>query len=227
LKRLRTSLKNYFLTGLLVILPIFITVYVVLFLIRGMDALLKFIPAKYLPEPYLHYIPGLGLILAVILISGVGLLTRNFAGRKVVQFWEDMVDRIPLVRIIYSGVKQLLEAFFVQQTDAFRKVALVEYPRRGTYVIGFITGESRGEIQRRTEKNMINVFVPTTPNPTSGFYVLVPEDELIVLDMTVEDAFKLIISGGIFSPPEGTRIPKRRLPVRRRRTAYQEKAAES
>jgi uncharacterized membrane protein len=209
LRQLATSLKNYFLTGLLVILPIFVTVYIVLFLVRGMDALARFIPTKYLPEALLHYIPGLGLILAVILISAVGLLTRNFAGRKVVQFWEDMVDRIPLVRIIYSGVKQLLEAFFVQQTNAFRKVALLEYPRRGTYVIGFITGESKGEIQRRTSKKMINVFVPTTPNPTSGFYVLVPEDELIILDMTVEDAFKLIISGGIFSPPEGTRTAKK------------------
>ncbi len=223
MRRLGTSLKNYFLTGLLVILPIFVTVYIVLFLIRGMDALVRFIPTKYLPETLLHYIPGLGLILAVVLISAVGLLTRNFAGRKVVQLWEDMVDRIPLVRIIYSGVKQLLEAFFVQQTSAFRKVALLEYPRRGAYVIGFITGESRGEVQRRTNKKMINVFVPTTPNPTSGFYVLVPEDDLIVLDMTVEDAFKLIISGGIFSPPEGARTAKK--PMRGRRTAYEEKAA--
>jgi len=204
LKRLTTSLKNYFLTGLLVILPIFITVYVVLFLIRAMDVVLKFIPAKYQPE-----IPGLGLILAAILISAVGLLTRNFAGRKVVQLGEKMVDRIPLVRIIYSGVKQLLEAFFVQKTAAFRRVALLEYPRRGVYVIGFITGESRGEVQRKTDKNMINVFVPTTPNPTSGFYVLIPEDELVALDMTIEDAFKLIISGGIFTPPEVTKMAKK------------------
>ncbi|UCF72255.1 MAG: DUF502 domain-containing protein [Deltaproteobacteria bacterium] len=209
MKGLRTSLKNYFLTGLLVILPVFVTVYIVLFLIRGMDAILRFIPARYLPETYLHYIPGLGLILAIILISAVGVLTRNFAGRRVVQFWEDMVDRIPLVRIIYSGVKQLLEAFFVQKTGAFRRVALLEYPRRGVYVIGFITGESRGEVQRKTNKTMINVFVPTTPNPTSGFYVLMPEDELVVLDMTVEDAFKLIISGGIFTPTEGSKIAKR------------------
>ena len=204
MKRLTTSLKNYFLTGLLVILPIFITVYVVLFLIRGMDVVLKLIPAKYVPE-----IPGLGFILAVILISAVGLLTRNFAGRKVVQLGEKMVDRIPLVRIIYSGVKQLLEAFFVQKTAAFRRVALLEYPRRGVYVIGFITGESRGEVQKKTDKNMINVFVPTTPNPTSGFYVLIPEDELVALDMTIEDAFKLIISGGIFTPPEGTKMAKK------------------
>jgi uncharacterized membrane protein len=110
------------------------------------------------------------------------------------------VERIPLVRILYAGVKQLLETIFLQKTDAFKRVALVEYPRRGTYVIGFITGESKGEVQDKTDKNMINVFIPTTPNPTSGFYMLVPDDELVVLNMSVEDAFKLIISGGIVSP---------------------------
>lgn len=203
MKRLRTSLKNYFLTGLLVILPVFITAYVIWFLIRAMDVVLKYIPAKYLPDTYLPFhVPGLGLILVVIIILVVGLLFRNLAGRKVVHFWENMVDRIPLVRIIYSGVKQLLESFFMQKDDAFKRVALLEYPRRGAYVIGFITGESRGEVQSKTDKNMMNVFVPTTPNPTSGFYILIPEDELVILNMTVEDAFKLIISGGIFSPPE-------------------------
>jgi uncharacterized membrane protein len=203
LKRLRTSLKNYFLTGLLVILPVFITLYVIWSLIRGMDAILKYIPAKYLPETYLHiYIPGLGLILVIILVFVVGLLTRNFVGRKIVQLGENIVDRIPLVRVLYAGVKQLLETLFLQRTDAFKRVALIEYPRRGAYVIGFITGESKGEIQNKTDKNMINVFVPTTPNPTSGFYILIPEDELIILNMSVEDAFKLIISGGIVSPNE-------------------------
>ena len=201
MKRLRTNLKNYFLTGLLVILPIFITVYVILFLIRGMDAILKFIPVKYLPDTYLPFhIPGLGLIFVVILVFAVGLLARNIVGRKIVHLGENIVERIPLVRILYAGVKQLLETIFLQKTDAFKRVALVEYPRRGTYVIGFITGESKGEVQDKTDKNMINVFIPTTPNPTSGFYMLVPDDELVVLDMSVEDAFKLIISGGIVSP---------------------------
>jgi len=168
-----------------------------------MDAILKYIPAKYLPETYLHiHVPGLGLILVVILVFAVGLLTRNFVGRKIVRLGENIVDRIPLVRVIYAGVKQLLETIFLQKTEAFKKVALVEYPRRGAYVIGFITGESKGEVQNKTDKNMINIFIPTTPNPTSGFYILIPEDELILLNMSVEDAFKLIISGGIVSPPE-------------------------
>ncbi len=206
MKRLRTSIKNYFLTGLLVILPVFITAYVIWFLIRAMDVVLKYVPAQYLPDTYLPFhIPGIGLILVLIIILAVGVLFRNLAGRKVVHFSENMVDRIPLVRIIYSGVKQLLESFFLQKNDAFKRVALLEYPRRGVYVIGFITGESKGEVQSKIEKNMMNVFVPTTPNPTSGFYILIPEDELVILNMTVEDAFKLIISGGIFTPPENRR----------------------
>ena len=206
MKRLRTSLKNYFLTGLLVILPIFITAYVIWFLIKAMDVVLKYVPAKYLPDTYLPFhIPGIGLILVIIIILTVGVLFRNLVGRRVVHFWENMVDKIPIARIIYSGVKQLLESFFLQKNDAFKRVALLEYPRRGAYVIGFLTGESKGEVQSKTDKNMMNVFVPTTPNPTSGFYILIPEDELIILNMTVEDAFKLIISGGIFSPPENNR----------------------
>lgn len=211
MRRFRTSLKNYFITGLLVLLPIFVTAYIIWVLIKAMDVFLKYIPDKYLPETYINiYIPGLGLILVVILILVVGLLTRNFAGRRVVQFWDNLVDRIPLARIIYSAVKQFLEAFFFQKSDAFKRVALLEYPRRGIYVLGFITGECKGEAQLKTNKKMINVFVPTTPNPTSGFYVLAPEDELIILDMSIEDAFKVLISGGIVSPNEERRIGKKK-----------------
>jgi len=210
-KGFRAILKNYFLTGLLVILPIFITGYVIWLLIKAMDVFLKYIPQKYLPETYLNiYIPGLGLILVVILILVVGVLTRNIAGRRVLQFWDNLVDRIPLARIIYSSVKQLLQAFFFQNSDAFQRVALVEYPRRGIYVLGFITGESKGEAQEKINKKMINVFIPTTPNPTSGFYILVPEEDLTVLDMSVEDAFKLLISGGLVSPDELKRARRKK-----------------
>ncbi len=211
MKRFRTILKNYFITGLLVILPIFITAYVIWYLIKAMDAVLKFIPAKYLPETYINvYIPGVGLILVVILILIVGILTRNIAGKKVLQFWDNLVDRIPLARILYSSVKQLLQAFFLQNSGSFQRVALIEYPRRGIYVLGFITGESRGEVQVKTNKKMINVFVPTTPNPTSGFYILVPEEDLMLLDMSVEDAFKLLISGGLVSPNEMKTLTRKR-----------------
>jgi uncharacterized membrane protein len=210
-RRLRTVLKNYFLTGLLVILPIFITAYVIWYLIKAMDAFLKYIPTKYLPETYINiYIPGLGLILVVILILVVGVLTRNIAGRRVLQFWDNLVDRIPLARILYSSVKQLLQAFLFQNSDSFQRVALIEYPRRGIYVLGFITGESRGEAQEKTNKKMINVFIPTTPNPTSGFYVLVPEEDLTLLDMSVENAFKLLISGGLVSPMEMKKVKRKK-----------------
>lgn len=203
MKRLKTSLRKYFFTGLLVIVPISVTGYAIWFLLKAMDAILRYVPARYLPETYLHiHIPGLGLILVVFLVFAVGLLTRNFVGRKMVHLGEKIVDRIPLARIIYVGVKQLLEALFFQKTKAFEKAALIEYPRRGIYAICFITGESKGEVQCKTNKNMINVFIPTTPNPTSGFYILIPENELIILNMSVEDAFKLIVSGGIVSPNE-------------------------
>jgi len=201
LKKLKKIIKGYFITGLLVTLPISITVYIIWFLIKVMDSVFKFIPAKYLPEAYIDItIPGMGLVSMVILVLIVGLFTRNFIGRKIFGYWENAVERIPLVRIIYIGVKQLLEALFSSNNESFKKAALVEYPRRGIYVIGFITGESKGEVQDKTSDNMINVFIPTTPNPTSGFYILVPENDLTILDMSVEEAFKLIISGGIISP---------------------------
>lgn len=200
MKRLKKILKGYFITGLLVTLPIFITVYILWFSIKAMDSIFKFIPAKYLPEAYIDItIPGMGLVSMVILVLIVGLFTRNFIGRKVFGYWENIIERIPLVRIIYIGVKQLLEALFHSNNESFKKAALVEYPRRGIYVIVFITGESKGEVQDKTDKSMINVFIPTTPNPTSGFYILVPENDLTILDMSVEDAFKLVISGGIIS----------------------------
>jgi uncharacterized membrane protein len=200
MKRLKKILKGYFITGLLVTLPIFITVYILWFSIKAMDSIFKFIPAKYLPEAYIDItIPGMGLVSMVILVLIVGLFTRNFIGRKVFGYWENIIERIPLVRIIYIGVRQLLEALFHSNNESFKKAALVEYPRRGIYVIVFITGESKGEVQDKTDKSMINVFIPTTPNPTSGFYILVPENDLTILDMSVEDAFKLVISGGIIS----------------------------
>ena len=196
-------LRNYFLTGLLVIVPISVTGYVIWVLIKAMDSILRFVPTKYLPETYLRIpIPGLGLILVVVVVLAVGILTKNFVGSKLIHLGEKIVDRIPLARILYISVKQLMEALILQKSKAFQKAALIEYPRRGVYVIAFITGESKGEIQRLTQKKMMNVFVPTTPNPTSGFYTLVPEDEIIPLDMSIEDAFKLIMSGGILSPSE-------------------------
>lgn len=210
MKRLRIHLRNYFLTGLLVILPISVTCYVIWILIKAMDSILKFVPAKFLPETYIYLpIPGLGLVLVVFIVLFVGLITRNFVGRKMIQLGERIVDRIPLARGLYVSVKQLVEALILQKSKAFHQAALIEYPRKGIYAIAFITGESKGEVQQSTEKKMMNVFVPTTPNPTSGFYILIPEDELKILNMSVEEAFKLIMSGGIVSPPEKKNSDKR------------------
>ncbi|MBN1226035.1 MAG: DUF502 domain-containing protein [Deltaproteobacteria bacterium] len=201
MKRLKKIIKGYFITGLLVILPLFVTVYILWIIVKAMDSIFKFVPAQYLPETYIHItIPGLGLLLMVAIILLVGLFTKNFIGTKLFGYWENIVERIPIARIIYIGVKQLLEALFYSNKESFKTAALVEYPRRGIYVIGFITGESKGEVQDKTDESMINVFIPTTPNPTSGFYVLVSKNDLIILDMSVEDAFKLIISGGIITP---------------------------
>jgi len=180
-----------------------VTGYLLWFLINGMDAVLKYLPPNYRPETYLNIrIPGLGLVLALILVFVVGLLARNIVGSKIVHWTDSIVNRIPLARIIYVAIKQLLEGIFLPQTKAFRRAVMVEFPRKGAYSIGFQTGVSRGEVQDKTAKRVVNVFVPTTPNPTSGFFIMVAEEEVIPLSMSVEDAFKLIISGGIVSPAE-------------------------
>ncbi|MFH1124560.1 MAG: DUF502 domain-containing protein [Pseudomonadota bacterium] len=203
MKRLKAGIKSYFLTGLLVILPLYVTGSILWFLINGMDAVLKYVPQKYLPETYLNIrIPGLGLILALILILIVGLLARNIVGRKVVHWTDRIVNRIPLARIIYLAIKQLMEGVFLPSTRAFRRAVMVEFPRQGVYSIGFLTGVSKGEVQEKTARKVVNIFIPTTPNPTTGYFVMVPEEEVIPLSMSIEDAFKLIISGGIVSPSE-------------------------
>ena len=203
MKRLKAGIKSYFLTGLLVILPLYVTGYILWFLINGMDAVLKYVPQKYLPETYLNIrIPGLGLILALVLILIVGLLARNIVGRKLVHWTDRIVNRIPLARIIYLAIKQLMEGVFLPSTRAFRKAVMVEFPRHGVYSIGFLTGVSKGEVQEKTARTVVNIFIPTTPNPTTGYFVMVPEEEVIPLSMSIEDAFKLIISGGIVSPSE-------------------------
>lgn len=202
-RAMRTHLKKYFIMGLLTTIPIVLTVYILLVFIGVMDKVLKYVPSKFHPDTYLPFhIPGLGLIVTVILIFIVGVLTQSFLGRKLVFVGEWSVSKIPLVRNIYVGIKQLLEAIFMHNSRSFKRVVMVEYPRRDLWVIAFVTGVAEGEVQSKTEKKVLNVFVPTTPNPTSGFYILVPEKDIVNLDMRVEDAFKLIISGGIISPPE-------------------------
>ncbi len=197
------KLKSYFLTGLLVLVPITLTLLVVRWLVRLMDNLLKSVlPMALRPEQIFGIsVPGIGLVATLLLILLVGVLTANIFGRSLVNFTEKLVDRIPFVKGIYTLFKQVSDTILNRDRGAFSKVVLIEYPRRGIWAVAFVTGITQGEVQLITEKKLTNIFVPTTPNPTSGFYILVAEDDMIELSMTVEEAFKLIISGGMVTPP--------------------------
>lgn len=199
----RHKLKSYFLAGLLVVVPVAMTFLVVRWLVRFMDSLLiSVLPKAWLPETLYGFDAfGIGLLATLLLILLVGVLVTNILGRSLVNFSEAMVDRIPFVKGIYALFKQVVDTVLKRDRGAFRKVVLIEYPRKGIWAVAFVTGVSSGEVQQVTAKKLVNVFVPTTPNPTSGFYILIPEDELIALSMTVEEAFKLIISGGMVTPP--------------------------
>jgi uncharacterized membrane protein len=197
--------RNHFLTGLLVIVPLALTYYVVSKIVVFMDRILAFVPKKFLPDTYLPFhIPGLGVIVTLIIIQAVGLLSANLLGRRVVKTYEIILEKIPLVRGIYVAVKQLLEQILSSRADRFRQVVLIEYPRRGIYSIGLVTGECRGEVQGKVPKKVLNIFIPTTPNPTSGYYLVIPEEDVIPLSITVEQAFKLIISAGMVWHEEST-----------------------
>lgn len=200
----RHKLRKYFLTGLLVVVPIAMTVLVVRWLVHFVDSLLMAVlPEALRPEVlYGLPVPGVGLVATLLLILLVGVLAANIFGRSLVTFSEKLVDRIPFVKGIYLLFKQVSDTVLNRERGAFRKVVLIEYPRKGIWAVAFVTGVTKGEVQQITEQRLVNIFVPTTPNPTSGFYILVPEGDMIELSMTVEEAFKLIISGGMVTPPE-------------------------
>ena len=207
LKKIRKNIKGVFLTGIAAIIPVGVTFYILYLIIGMMNKLVKIIPARFHPDQILPFhLPGLGIIITLILIFTVGLVTKSYLGKKLVSLGERMVGKIPLVRGIYNALKQLVDAVFSDKGQSFKKAVLIEYPREGLYSIAFVTGVSRGEVQVKTAQKCVNVFVPTTPNPTSGFYIMVPETDTIVLDMTVEEAFTLIISGGIVSPEDVQQI---------------------
>ncbi|MDY0039554.1 MAG: DUF502 domain-containing protein [Desulforhabdus sp.] len=201
LKTIKHKIRTYFIAGILTVVPLSITIYVISVLLKSADRIFNLIPAQYNPKAYLPFpFPGLGAILVITLIFITGLLMKNYVGGRIIDFGERIVYQIPLVRPIYSAVKQLLVAIFSQSFDGFKRVVMIEYPRRGIYALCFVTGVASGEVQALTSERVLNVFMPTTPNPTSGFYLLIPEKDVIPLTMSVEDAFKLIISGGLASP---------------------------
>ena len=197
-------MRAYFFAGILVIAPISITFYLAWLFIGFVDSrVTPLLPVKYNPETYLPFgLPGLGLVILVIALMIIGALTAGFMGRLWTRFSERMLTRMPVIRNIYSAVKQILETVLADHSKAFREAVLVEYPRRGIWAIAFITGRTEGEVQNVIEEECTNIFLPTTPNPTSGFLLFVPKKDLIPLSMTVEEAIKMVISGGIITPPD-------------------------
>tara|TARA_B100000029_G_scaffold157951_1_gene153333 strand:- start:275 stop:943 length:669 start_codon:yes stop_codon:yes gene_type:complete len=205
-KKLKRRIRNVFITGLLITLPIALTYFILQFLFKNLDALspvfTKVLIDMGAPIPEGYRIPALGLVITLLIVLTVGWFTTNFFGKQMIKLGESIVEKIPFVRRIYKGSKQVVQSIAHADTSAFRKVVLLEFPRRGMLAIGFVTGESRGEVQQYTADNVLNVFVPTMPNPTSGFLVFVPPEELTEVDMSIEDGIKYVVSGGIVSTEE-------------------------
>ena len=200
-KKIKASFKRYFIAGLLVVVPLYLTIYIFSLIVGYMDTLLNYLPESMQPDVYLKFhIPGLGVIFTIVVIFLIGLLATNLLGKKLVEIGDNILARIPFFRSIYKPLKQFMETFLVTGYSGFRRVVLVEFPSKGMYSVGFLTGVAAGEVQSKTKERVVNVFLPTTPNPTTGFYILIPEKDIIPLEMSVEDAFKLIITGGMVSP---------------------------
>ncbi len=200
-----TRLRNYFLTGFVICAPLAITVYLTWTLIKWVDSWVKpYIPEVYNPDNYLPFsVPGFGLLVALFLITLVGFLTANLIGRSIVSYGESLLSRMPVVRNLYSGLKQIFQTVFNEKSESFKEVALIQYPRKGLWALVFIATETTGEPQKKLDEpagQTVSVFLPTTPNPTSGFLLFVPENDLLRLDMSVENAAKLVISAGLVTP---------------------------
>jgi uncharacterized membrane protein len=199
--RTMARLRAYFLTGIVIAAPLFLTITITWWFVQWIDSLVDpFIPPFYRPDSYLRFsIPGFGLVVALVFITLLGFMTRNYVGSRLVQMGESLLGRMPIIRGLYRGLKQIFETVIISQEKAFRTVGLIEYPRRGTWAVVFIAGETRGELRRHLE-DTVAVYLPTTPNPTSGFLLFVKRSELTILDMSLEDAAKLVISGGLVTP---------------------------
>ncbi|MBI1386310.1 MAG: DUF502 domain-containing protein [Rhizobiales bacterium] len=197
-------LRNWFLTGLVIVGPVTITLYIVWWFINVVDAWVKpLIPTRYLPDTYLPFaVPGAGLIFAAVALMMIGALAANLLGRTVISYGESMLARMPVVRSVYAGLKQIFETVLSQSNQSFQQVGLIEYPRRGLYCIVFISTDTTGEIAEKWEgpTPLVSVFLPTTPNPTSGFLLFVPREDIVVLDMSVEEGAKMVISAGLVVP---------------------------
>ncbi|MFQ5470404.1 MAG: DUF502 domain-containing protein [Gammaproteobacteria bacterium] len=195
------TLRRYIIAGLVIWLPLGVTVLVIKLLVDTMDKIILLLPQQYRPDVLLGFhIPGLGVVLSVAIVLITGVIVANFFGKQLVGLWESFLAKIPLVRTIYASVKQVAVTIFSEKGESFRKVLLIEYPRKGIYTVAFHTGSVFEEVQEKTGAEVLNVFVPTTPNPTSGFFIMVPKQEVIELSMTVDEAIKLIMSLGVVVP---------------------------
>ena len=208
-------LRNYFITGIIVVAPITLTLYLISFVVTLIDQnIMPLVPERYSPATYLPFaVPGIGVLIIVITLTLVGWLTTGLIGRTVVRYGENLLDRMPIVRSIYSALKQIFETVFHQSSRAFRDVVLIPYPREGCWAIGFATGTMKGEVQNVTTDEVVNVFLPTTPNPTSGFLLFLPRKDVIFLEMTVEQGIKLVISGGVVTPEMTKGRTREKVPV--------------
>ncbi len=201
-----SRLRTYFLTGLAVAAPIWITIYLLRWFVEFIDTyVVGFFPAQYHPDQLLPFtVPGIGVIIGLLGLTVLGALTANFLGRRILALGERLVDRMPIVRNIYNALKQIFETVISQSGTSFREVGLIEYPRRGLFALVFVTTQTKGEVLEKapTDDGLVSVFLPTTPNPTSGFLLFVPKGDITILDMSVEEAAKLVISAGLVEPPK-------------------------
>lgn len=199
-----THMRKHFITGLLIWIPLGITLWVLEIIITTMDLTLHVLPSGWQPSVY---IPGLGLAMSLLVIYLTGVLASNFLGRQLLRLWEGVLQRIPVVNSIYGGVKQVSDTLFKPGGQAFRKALLVQYPRQGSWTVAFLTGAPTGEVSGYLKGDFISVYVPTTPNPTSGFFLMMPRTDVIELDMSVDEALKYVISMGVVPPRDTGRRP--------------------
>ena len=200
-------MKKYFITGLLVLVPLVITIWVLKSLIGVMDQSLLLLPEAWHPHTFLgRDIPGIGAILTILIVLTTGLIATNFFGMQLIRLWEQLLNRLPVVKSIYSSVKQVSDTLFSDSGNAFRKAVLVQFPHAGAWTIAFLTGTPGGDVVNHLQGDYVSVFVPTTPNPTSGYFVMLAKADVIELEMTVDEALKYIISMGVVTP--GHKIPK-------------------
>ncbi|MCA1938649.1 MAG: DUF502 domain-containing protein [Dechloromonas sp.] len=200
-------MKRYFITGLLIWVPLVITAWVLSVIVNTLDQTLLLLPEILHPRNLFGFsIPGVGALLTLAIILVTGLLAANFIGEKLVRWWNALLSRIPVVNSVYKAVKQVSDTLFAPNGNAFRKALLVQYPRHGSWTIAFLTGRPGGDIKNHLEGDYVSVYVPTTPNPTSGFFLMMPKADVVELDMTVDEALKYIISMGVVAPPPRARV---------------------